>query len=182
MLFSFLLLVVLGYWLLVLLGGADTDALDGDGDDGGVLGGLGLGGVPVTVALSVLITLTWFLSLVGTVLVDSVVVRGLVVLPGAVVLGLVGTRLVVVPLRRLFPESGEASRLDFVGRVCVIRTGSVGLDFGQAEVRAADGSAAVVQVRQTGGEDLTSGSPAVIYDYDADGEFFWVSAMGEKVN
>jgi hypothetical protein len=62
--------------------------------------------------------------------------------------------------------------------MCVIRTSRVDLTFGQAEVRAADGSAAIIQVRQHGnrpGEEiLKAGSTALIFDYDADGEFFWV--------
>ncbi|GAA5004147.1 hypothetical protein GCM10025734_42170 [Kitasatospora paranensis] len=72
------------------------------------------------------------------------------------------------------------SRRDFVGLGCVIRTGRVGPDFGQAEVRAADGSSAVVQVRQNradaaaAGSGLRAGTSALIYDYDAEGEFFWV--------
>jgi hypothetical protein len=186
-LFSFMLVVVAGYWLLVLVGGADTDAMDGDGDDGdgdGSLAGLGLGGVPVTIALSVLITLAWFVSLVGTVVLGRTglgtaitVVLGVAVLLVALIVGLLGTRVLVLPLRRLFADGPEASRMDFVGRVCVIRTGSVGPDFGQAEVTAVDGSSAIVQVRQTGEQALTSGSSALIYDYDADGEFFWVSPV-----
>ncbi len=71
--FSFALLVVIGYWILVLLGGIDIDALDsaGEGDggdsdgDSGLVRGLGLGGVPVTVALSLLIVVAWFVSLAG---------------------------------------------------------------------------------------------------------------------
>jgi hypothetical protein len=197
-LFSFMLLVVIGYWVLVLAGAADTDALDGDEtDEDGALAGLGLGGVPVTIALSVLITVAWFVSLAGTVLIDGAdlgtavrVVFSVLLLLVALVAGLLGTRLLVLPLRRLFGEAPEASRADFVGRTCVIRTGSVGPDFGQAEVTAADGSSAVVQVRQTGGVDLTSGTSALIYDYDTAGEFFWVSPvdtafgqdLGKKVN
>jgi hypothetical protein len=66
------------------------------------------------------------------------------------------------------------SRGDFVGRMCVIRTGLASHDFGQAEVTAADGSSAVVQVRTTGQDRLARGDNALIFEYDADGEFFWV--------
>lgn len=53
--------------------------------------------------------------------------------------------------------------------------GSVSTTFGQAEVAAADGSTAVVQVRQHGHDDLRSGSTALLYAFDEDGEFFWVA-------
>lgn len=186
-LFSFLLIVVVGYWLLVLVGGADVDGPDtGDGgvDGGGFLGGLGLGGVPLSIALSLLVAFTWFVSLAGTVALNALdlttgvrIGLSIAVLLAAVLLGLLGTRLVVVPLRRLFPDRKAPSRNDFVGNVCVVRTGRVDHDFGQAEVTSPDGSSAIVQVRQAGADDLRSGSTAVIYDYDPDGEFFWVSPV-----
>lgn len=109
-LFSFLLLVVVGYWVLVLVGAAevDTDAEpDGEvGGLGGLLAGFGLGGVPAMVVLSLLIALAWFVSLAGTVLLDHAAVSSsLLVALSIVVLGValacawLGTRLLVRPLR-----------------------------------------------------------------------------------
>ncbi len=182
-LFTFLLAVVVLYWLLVVLGTLDFD-LGGDhgdhGDDGGVLDGLGLGGVPVTVTLSVLIVFAWFVSLVGGLLLSDVdgaagALFRAAVLVLALLGGLLAARLVAVPLRGLYASGLEPSRADFVGRQCVIRTGRVSTDFGQAEVTAADGSSAVIQVRQTGEHELAAGHRALIFDYDTDGEFFWVA-------
>ncbi|MGC1212451.1 MAG: hypothetical protein WA890_14415 [Micromonospora sp.] len=183
-LFSFLLLVVVGYWLLVLTGVLDLgDDLDVDGVPG--LAGLGLGGVPATVAFSVLVAVAWFVSLAGTVLLDGLglgtaarIAVSVGVLVVAVLCSWLVTRLVAVPLGRLFPTGTEASRHAFVGSLCTIRTGRVTADFGQAEVTASDGSSAVVQVRQPGDEPLRAGSSALIYDYDVDGEFFWVMPAG----
>ncbi|GAA2640109.1 hypothetical protein GCM10010399_87020 [Dactylosporangium fulvum] len=182
-LFTLLLVVVIAYWLIVLFGGADTElldadaggVLDGDGAGGfaGFMGGLGLGGVPVVVGLSALVTVAWFVSLAGSTVADGAL-QSVAVLVVALVVAWLATRLLVVPLRRLFPETGGDSRTAFVGRTCVIRTGSVTEAFGQAEVTAADGSSAIVQVRQTGADTFTAGSTAVIYEYDRDGEFFWV--------
>jgi hypothetical protein len=45
-------------------------------------------------------------------------------------------------------------------------------------VTAADGSSAVVQIRQPGDERMPAGSSALIYDYDTEGEFFWVMPAG----
>jgi hypothetical protein len=105
------------------------------------------------------------------------IVVGILVLAAAIVLALLVTRLLVTPLRKVFHSGPSASRADFIGRTCVIRTGTVGTDFGQAEVHAEDGSSAVVQVRQTGRDDLRAGQTALIYDYDTDGEFFWVAPV-----
>ncbi|TDV46839.1 hypothetical protein [Actinophytocola oryzae] len=170
-----LLVVVVLYWLLVLVGTLDVELGDADVDLG-----FGLGGVPVTVTVSILTVVAWFVGLTGTVLIDGLgspldVIMGMFVLLVAVAAGLVAARLAAPPLRRLYVPGGEASRGDFVGRVCVIRTGRVTGDFGQAEVAAADGSSAIVQVRQTGEHELANGHRALIFDYDIDGEFFWVA-------
>lgn len=169
-LFTPLLLLVVGYWLLVAVGGVDTD---GDGAaDGGVLAVAGLGGVPASVGLSLLVGFGWFASLVGSELLGA--------LPGALVLGAalavawLLTRLAVVALARLLPAGAEPSRADFVGLTCVIRTSRVTRTFGQAEVHAVDGSSAIVQVRQAGTDVLRAGSAALLYDFDAAGEYFWV--------
>ncbi|WP_370075492.1 hypothetical protein [Streptacidiphilus sp. MAP12-16] len=205
MLFTFALVVVVGYWLLVLAGGIGHGGHHagggtgghgghghghgghghggrghgGQGRHGGLRNVLGLGGVPITVAVSLLIAFTWFSSLSIGVLLHGR--YGGVVLPAALLGGWSGARLLVWPLRRIMPAPGPPpSRLDFVGSGCVIRTGRVGPDFGQAEVRAKDGSASLVQVRQSGdeaagvGRTLTKGATALIYAYDAEGEFFRV--------
>jgi hypothetical protein len=184
-LFTFALIVVVGYWGLVIAGGLGVDALDSDGggdaDAGrlsGFLGTLGLGGTPATVALSVLIAVAWFLSFSGSTLLRQHDLAGFVadagVLVGALVLAWLATRILLRPLRRLFRADPAASRSDFIGQMCVIRTGRVDERFGQAEVTADDGSSALVQVRQTGEHKLSVGSTALIYDYDADGEYFFV--------
>jgi hypothetical protein len=219
--FSFAMVVVVAYWVLVLLGGAHLHTghhagaagrhggghgtghgghggraghggpgHQPGGGRGGVRGGmrhihgglqraLGLGGVPVTVAVSLLIAFAWFGALTGQTLLDGR--HGGAVLAGALVVGWAGARVLAWPLRRIMPAPAPSpSRRDFVGRACVIRTGRVGPDFGQAEVRADDGSAALVQVRQSldeaagPGSALSKGAAALIYDYDAEGEFFRV--------
>ncbi|GAA3125468.1 hypothetical protein GCM10010466_15450 [Planomonospora alba] len=186
-LFSFLLVVVTGYWILSLLLGAvlDGDAA-GDGAEGaepgglaGLLAGLGLRGVPVSVSVSLLVAIAWFTSLAGSVLVTGTPALAGTPAPAAVPVAALacawlGTRLLTAPLRRAVPKERVPSRADFVGRTCVIRTGRVGRDFGQAEVTAPDGSSALVQVRQTGDDVFGAGSTALIFAYDPDGEFFWV--------
>lgn len=188
--FTFALVVVVGYWVLVLAGGAHLHGVRGHGGGHGGHGRggghphrgpvrvLGLAGVPITVAVSLVVAFAWFTALTGRVWLGG---ARWFLLPVALVGGWVGARLLVVPLRRLMPEPvAPPSRQDFVGLGCVVRTGRVGPDFGQAEVRAADGSSAVVQVRQTHddaagqGGVLRAGASALIYDYDAEGEFFWI--------
>ncbi|MFJ3141165.1 hypothetical protein ACIPJM_01680 [Streptomyces halstedii] len=182
-LFGAALVVVICFWLLVLAGAAGHDSFDTDLDADTV----GLGGVPVSVSLSLLVLVSWFVSLTGSVLVlrsDATgTTRALLhvsVLVGALFIAWGVVRMVLRRFRRYFPAEPPPSRQDFVGQICTVRTGTVGADFGQAEVAAADGSTAIVQVRQpeqpsTPGEPLTYGSTGLLYAYDAEGEFFWVS-------
>lgn len=177
-LFTAALVVTVGFWLLVLCGAADHDGFDTDAG-GGVLG---IGGVPVTVSASLLVAVAWFMSLSGSVFLARtgwpgalVHFLGTALLIASLLLSWRMTRALVRPLAKLFPDEPGPSRLDFVGLICVIRTGRVDSDFGQAEVAAGDGSTAVVQVRQYGSDPLTLGSTALLYAYDDAGEFFWVA-------
>src|SRR5262245_54458182 len=134
---SFLLAVVVLYWLLVLIGTLDVEIGDLDLGDG-----IGLGGVPVTISASVLVVVAWFLTLAGAAAIDGLsalprTLLGIALLVVAIIGGLVAARFVALPLRGLYITGGQASRNDFVGRECVIRTGSVTGEFGQAEVTAA---------------------------------------------
>jgi hypothetical protein len=172
---TFLLAVVVLYWLLVLVGTLDVEIGDLDLGDG-----IGLGGVPVTISASVLVVVAWFLALAGTVSISGLgtlprTLLGIALLVVGLVAGAFVARFVTLPLRKLYITGGQASRNDFVGRECVIRTGTVTGAFGQAEVAAADGSSAIIQVRQTGEHALGNGHRALIFEYDIDGEFFWVA-------
>ncbi|MEU5164932.1 MULTISPECIES: hypothetical protein [Streptomyces] len=177
------LVVVVCFWLLVLAGAAGHDSFDTDLDTEAA----GLGGVPVSVSASLFVVVSWCTCLTGSVLVLRSGATGtlravlhLAVLAGALLIARGVVRMLVRRFRRYFAAEPPPSREDFVGQVCTIRTGSVSADFGQAEVAAADGSTAIVQVRQpvgkpAPGDVLTSGSTGLLYAYDADGEFFWVS-------
>lgn len=168
-LFTPMLVVVVGYWLVVVVGGADPEGEHGS--EGGFLGFLGLDGVPVAIPVSLLILFAWFAALAGG---ELLPVAPWLILIGALVAAWILTRLAVLLLRRTLPSGPDASRADFVGLTCVIRTGRVTGTFGQAEVHAADGSSAIVQVRQAGDDDLHAGTVALLYDVDPDGDFFWV--------
>jgi hypothetical protein len=177
-LFSSALVVVVVFWLLTAIGAADHHGFHGHQH----FEAWGMGGVPVTVAFSLLTAVAWFVSLSTTVLLDPLMPFGLAraafrvaVLAVALLVAWRTTRLLVRPLRHLLPDAPGPSRYDFVGLTCTIRTGRVDGGFGQAEVRPADGSSALVQVRQSGDDALRSGSTGLLYAYDETGEFFWVA-------
>ncbi|MFI6861357.1 hypothetical protein ACIBKZ_15885 [Streptomyces sp. NPDC050421] len=180
MLFSAALVVVIAFWLLVLAGAADHHSFDADLDTDLA----GIGGVPVSISVSVMVAVGWFTALTGSVLLHRSGTAGTAraalafgVLASALLAAWAVVRLLVHHFRRFFADQPPPSRQDFLGRVCTIRTGSVGTDFGQAEVAAADGSTAIVQVRQLqpGDAEFVAGSSGLLYAYDDAGEFFWVS-------
>lgn len=184
LLFSAALAVVFVFWLLVLLGVAEHGTFDTDIGPSGI-GAAGLGGVPVSVAASLLITFAWFTSLTGSVLLRRSSLAGVpyaalacAVFVSAALVAWWATRRLLRLMGRFFPEERGPSRQDFVGMTCTVRTGRVDARFGQAEVAARDGSTAVVQVRALDAEDeepLAAGSTGLLYAYDETGEFFWVA-------
>ncbi|MFH9069039.1 hypothetical protein [Streptomyces alboflavus] len=179
--FSSALVVVLAFWLLVALGAAGADSFDSDVD----FDAAGLGGVPVTVTVSLTVVTAWFISLTGSVSIGRAGLSGLTHAVAHIALLLLSllvawwvARGLVRPLAKLFPDEPGPSRHDFIGSICTIRTGWVNAEFGQAEVEARDGAVAVVQVRQdprAGEPALSAGSSALLYAYDDTGEFFWAA-------
>lgn len=194
--FSFALVVVIGYWAVALLGGIGIGVLDPDVDTGassaglgGALAGIGLGGVPVTVVLSLMIAMSWFGSLVGTVILDQfslstpvLIALGLVAIAAAVVVAWLLIALVTMVIRRKLPQVRESSRKEFIGKICVIKTPPLGTSLGQAEITAHDGSTANISVRQTGSDVFTAGGTALIFEFDGDGEFFWISPYAAELD
>ncbi|OEJ95160.1 hypothetical protein J116_012340 [Streptomyces thermolilacinus SPC6] len=117
--FSVALVVVAAFWLLVLCGAADVHGFDGDLP----LGAVGLGGLPVSVAVSAMAVAGWCAALAGTVALGRLtgpgVVRSglsLVVLVAALVVAHGAARLLAGrwwPPRARFPSAGagaEAAR------------------------------------------------------------------------
>lgn len=178
-LFTIPLGVVLLYWLLVLLGGLDLDLFDdGDGGDpGGTLDLLGLGGVPATFALSVLVFVSWALCLLGTELLELRDVHpgvGTGVVALSVALSLPLAALVVKPLRRFFELDRAVEHGSLVGKVCTVKTLRVDERYGQAEI--ADGGAGLlVQVRAQPDLGLKQGDRAIVYEYRD--ELFWIAPL-----
>ncbi|GAA1903544.1 hypothetical protein GCM10009716_11930 [Streptomyces sodiiphilus] len=187
--FTFPLLIVVAYWIFAAVSGAAGEATESDSADtgsapagfAGFLAVLGLGGVPVTVVLSLVIAIAWFVSLVGTALFDSALIR-LGWLALALVAAWHATWLLARPLRRLLRTGRTARNADFVGLVCVVRTGRVGPDFGVGEVTAADGTTALIEIRDESDSGLHSGGRALIFDYDPESDVFRVAPAGSALD
>jgi hypothetical protein len=183
-----LLSVLLIYWLLSMIGLVDMgDAADLDFhvDAGhaahdvpdlhtlaGYLVALGLGGVPLSVAASVLVFFTWLLTalahqyllawLPGDVLRWA---AGAGVLLAAAGLSIPLSARVLKPMRGLFVKHAARSNASLVGLECRIVTGSVDQRFGRAEV-AAHGASINIRVWAAVPNTLARNSSAIIVGYD----------------
>ncbi|OOC55888.1 MULTISPECIES: OB-fold-containig protein [Nocardiopsis] len=161
-------------------GGGPSHAQRPAGDGGRRVG---LGRVPVTVALSMLVCVAWFVSMMGsivtsflgTVSTPLLIALGAVVLLIAVVAAWAVTSGVVMSVQRFLPERRGDSKHELVGRTCTIRIGEASEGFGQAEITTAGGAAISIPVRTTGGEVLPVGSTALIFEHSTEDDLFLVT-------
>lgn len=176
-------------------GGGHGELVDGDldlpdVDDGGephgvlaaLMSALHLRSVPATVVFSLIITFAWLASVVTM----QLVTRTLPALAGAplsfgvllasLIVSLPLTSIAARPLAKVFAPKRAPVKSDFIGRTCVVRTGTVTSKFGEATLP--DGGAGlVVRVRVDGDQQLGRGEQALIVDYDAERETYLVEPM-----
>jgi hypothetical protein len=157
------------------LDGAVDGAAEGIGEAGTlgrVLGCLGLTAVPVTLFLSILVLISWGLSMLLSKLVERHIgvgtitaALGTAIVLGALFIGLIFTSWAVRPLKPLFRSDRTIQRRDFVGKLCTVTTLRVDSGFGMAEHD--DGQAGLLlQVRCNQPNSLTRGSRARVVRYD----------------
>jgi hypothetical protein len=184
-------------------GGGDGHADFGDGGDGGDAGDAGdaddspsgghgvlaalmsalhLRSVPATVVFSLIITFSWLVSVVAMQALTRTMpgLHGRLVSFGVLlasfVLALPLTSIAARPLTKVFAPKPAPVKSDFIGRTCVVRTGSVTDKFGEATLH--DGGAGLVlRVRIEDGKQLGRGEQALIVDYDAERETYLVEPM-----
>lgn len=182
--FSFGLVVVVLYWLTVIIGALDVDIVDVGTESeldagGGFWSAFGFGAVPFTVVLSLWITLGWIVTVLGTTWVRSAdmfipaALTGTAVLVAGMGVGMLGAKLLTRPLERLFEDAPATAHADLVGKVCIVRTGTVTLDAGQAEIIDDEGSLLLINVRRSPHEPqgldeelFARHSKVVVFDYD----------------
>jgi hypothetical protein len=167
--------------------------LDLDGDAGGhsalaaIMSALHLRSVPATVVISLIVTFAWLVSVVcmqvATRLAPGLVgpLLSLAVVLASLLLALPLTSIAARPLAKVFALRHAPAKSDFIGRTCVVRTGSVTTKFGEATL--SDGGAGlVIRVRIEDGKQLGRGEQALIVDYDAEREAYLVEPMRELLS
>lgn len=160
------------------LKGVDIDA------DVSLWAGLGLGKVPITVALSAVFFVCWPLSLLamhyGPALVGTGSWVGPAVLPATLIVGLPLAGLLVRPLGGVFElREGKSSR-DYIGHTCTITTGRVDDGFGQATVEDG-GTVLVIPVRCDRAGALARNDKALIIDFDPERHAYLVEPAADML-
>jgi hypothetical protein len=164
------------------IGDADDGADGGHGALAAIMSALHLRSVPATVVISLIVTFAWLVSVVSMQLLTRAApalhggLLSLGVLLAAFVLALPLTSIAARPLAKVFAPKHAPAKVDFIGRTCVVRTGSVTSKFGEATLH--DGGAGLVlRVRIDDGKQLARGEQALIVDYDAERETYLVEPM-----
>ncbi len=186
--FSILLSVAVLYWLISLTGllGADHHQ-DGDASDswldlGGLMTSLGLKGVSLPLLITLVLLWAWLTTYSIQVLFAQWltgllgVVVGCVLIPVALLLGLVLSALLVRPFHSLLAESQQPTQTRILGCVCSVTSPLVDQHNGRAEAHL-DGAHLILQIRSN--TPLTRGSRAVFVDYIAEKNLYWVVPEAE---
>jgi hypothetical protein len=159
-------------------------AIDGDalGHDGGLLG---LGRVPLTISISLVLLACWCLSLLGmhygTSMLGDTSLVSLLVLVLAVAIALPIASLLVRPLVPVFAVREGKSNRDYIGHLCTVSTGHVDEQFGQATVEDG-GTVLVIHIRCDKPGALARGSKALIVDFDDARQAYIVEPASDLVS
>ncbi len=181
-LFSFLLCVAIIYWMVVALGLIEVEVLNGEVDslmDGagqteglaGLLYKLKLGGVPVTLVLTLLFFFAWFASYFVELLLLRHLPLGLLRYPLGLPLAFAALALAVPlsaalcrPLRPLFRKLEATTSKSVLGQVAVVRSGRVTREHGEA-VLEDGGAGLILRVRADEALGFKRGDRVVLLEY-----------------
>ncbi len=201
--YSTLLGIAVIYWLVGMLGiidldltpDADIDAdLDVDTDinaSAGALTGLlltfGLTGVPFTLVISIILLVSWLISVYLQIYAFSLLsISWLYYLAGMISTALVFfislpiTGILIRPLRGMFDSVETASSNHLVGRDATIATGKVTASFGQARVLN-EGAEILLDVRCEPEHSLAMGDKVLLIEYCSDKHSYIVAPFPKEL-
>lgn len=181
-LFTFLLCVAVIYWLVVALGLVEADILDFEFDSlaetagqteglAGLLYKFKLNGVPVTLVLTLLFFISWFM----TYFVELWLLRflplgvlryplGLIVAVAAMIFAVPLCAAICRPLRPLFIKVEATSSKSVLGQVALVRSGKVTTSQGEA-VLEDGGAGLILRVRADETKGFKRGDRVVLLEY-----------------
>ncbi|MCY4044700.1 MAG: DUF1449 domain-containing protein [Cellvibrionales bacterium] len=202
--YTFVLCIVVLFWLVAILGVVDIDVLDFDVPDAdgslGVNSGHGvetpdvlaglllkckLDGVPTTVSLSILTLFAWLFSYYCVhffypFIPDGVIemLAGIIILFTALYVSVLITAVAIKPLKPLFKKMQQETIKTIVGQTAIVRTPQVTQERGEATLE--DGGAGLIlKVRSEEGQVFCRGEKVVLLAYDKPSNTYLVVSEGE---
>ncbi|XOV79954.1 MAG: hypothetical protein ACFHVJ_03115 [Aestuariibacter sp.] len=176
--YAFPMLLCIMFWVITLIGFVDIEVFDfstdselsesGASDGGGWLQSLGLDGVPLTVAITLVDTyalaFTYLAKKYLMPLFDglaSAIAIGSITALVALLLAIPVSAICIKPLRRFFHTHEGERKSDLIGTICTVTTGSVNQGFGQAT----GDNGMVFSIRAQEPNELAKGSRVVLIEY-----------------
>jgi len=186
--------VVIGYWLIVMLGLFDLEFLDVDvdmdfdadvsqiGGVAGVLFSFGLTGVPVTIVFSFLMLDSWlicyllsrFIPFLGDWLSWIQTLVNISIIIVSFLISIPITAQMIKPLKRFFRKLNQAPiAISIIGKSCKVRSSRVDKDFGEAECLH-QGASLIIKVRSVGKETFSTRDTVFIIEHNKENDTFVV--------
>ena len=188
--FAFPLVILLLFWLMALVGFVDLEILDIDADVESESGSgasswlqsLGLDGVPVTVALTLLdiyaFAFTYLARKYLAPLFDGILTAtavGAIIAIVAVIIAVPLSALCIKPLRKLFVTHEAIGKGELIGSLCTVTTLKVTATFGQATTD--DGMLLNVRAREP--NDIKKGARVALLEFITHEDAFSVVSEAE---
>jgi hypothetical protein len=133
-------------------------------------------GIPVVLYGGVASIFAWLTSYVADRFLPDAALIDTGIGLGSAVIGLALGAIAVRPLRDVFETAPARHRNELVGKVCTIRSLRVDEEAGTAEV-----GDYIAEVRCFRKNELTLGSPAIVYDYDSDRGVYHVGPLDPSI-
>lgn len=204
MIFTFLVLLSMLFWLSSFMGLVDADALDIDlpeidgqmamnsseGESFGevfvaFLTKLGLGGVPVTIVITLIgfvgYLTSYYLAYLSEFILGITLTKWIVGIPIFIValyLAVRVTALAIRPLRKFYLKVSQHVEKKILGQTALVR--SLRLDAQRGEVDFDDGGAGLIlKAKVRGDTEFKKGDRVVLLEYVAEGGFYYVISEQE---
>lgn len=197
--FTVVLILCLLYWIVAVFGMVDLDVLDldldGDIDSAdsveaqngiaGLLLRFGLGGVPLTITITLIALFGWLLSYYASYFLKPLVPTSLLKFVASVgiffvvsYMSVLITAQVIKPIRGIFAKLNIDETKHIVGQSVTVRSSIVNKDRGEA-IMNDGGAGLLLNVRATAGNEFKKGDEVIVIEQLSDNNLYRVIAKSE---
>jgi hypothetical protein len=197
--YTLLLIICLLYWIVAVLGLVDLDVLDMDYDGdidaadsveaqsgiAGLLLKFGLGGVPLTITISIISLIGWLLCYYASYFASQIIPSKLLnilasigIFVAATYFSVLITAQIIKPIRTLFAKLEIDETKHILGQSVIVRSAVVNKDRGEA-IMNDGGAGLLLNVRATGNDEFNKGDEVVVIEKLDDANLYRVVAKSE---